>query len=303
MEGDAFSILDCCMASLGGMKGKTGLGRIYQLLAASSADAETCGPGANSFTSALCDSLEELSRKANGGPFLSTELVERINTKRRAHPCQIWDRLRQYKKAVQLGRLDKTPSLEDSFSDEGLEQASLLIHFSLKTSDLTDGQIERLAAELPCAFKDATIPLRRVDWVNMSARKPQTTRIPVRLNVSFGPEDESVLEAAEMNEMESFPYSPTKIRGHIRAVSTAQKWRSQVRRKHDDRARCLEVNMGYSTHASTWFMAVKLSGLLFMFGLLFFREDRTGLVLWSALVGFMLLCGPCRASAIRECMR
>ena len=304
MEGDALSILDCCMASLAAMKGRVGLRRTYQLLAAASADARTCGPGQNSFTTALCESLEELLSEANGETFLLTQLSERINTKRRSQPCLLWDRLRAFKSTIQLGPLIQSPNLEDSFCIEGPEQASLYLRFSLKKSDLNDDQIESLAEHLVGAYDEAKVPLRRVDWMGMSTTKRKMTRTPgVHLDVSLGVEDESVLEVVDANGNNVFIPPPTRIYGAFRAVNTAQKWRSVVKRKNGNKVQLLGDDKMPLAQGSTWVMAVKMSSLLFMFGLLFFRKDRTGLFLWGAFVILMLLYGPCRVHSLRHCLR
>ncbi|KAH8729022.1 hypothetical protein GQ44DRAFT_571519, partial [Phaeosphaeriaceae sp. PMI808] len=168
MKGDALSILDCCMASLAGIN-KCGNGppRTYQLLAASAANALTAGPGQNSFTNALCESLTELPKESVGGTFLLNQLCERINTKRMSHACLSWDRLQTFKRTIQLGRLEKSLKLEDSFHNEPTEQSSLLLRFSFKKNDLEDKKIENLAEQVVAACHEADAPIRRVDWVRM----------------------------------------------------------------------------------------------------------------------------------------
>jgi hypothetical protein len=170
--GDALAILDCCFASTAAVtrKGRNEELRTYQLLAASSADEYTCGPGQKSFTHALCDSLQELLIETRGGTFPVIKLWERINTKRTTQAALMWDRLQRYKRNVELGRLDPNPERDASFRDEDPEQASLVLRFSLKTNELNNQQVDTLARQLPGAFKEAGVLLRRMEYVELERR-------------------------------------------------------------------------------------------------------------------------------------
>lgn len=146
--------------------------RAYQLLAASSPDSPTNGPGEKSFTTALCDSLEELLRESNGESFPVVKLEERINSKRTAQASLIWDRLGRYKRNVKLGRLEPNLKRHASFQKAEPERAALVLRFSLKTNDMDDKQIEELARQMPAACKEAGVLVRRVEWVKLEQSSP-----------------------------------------------------------------------------------------------------------------------------------
>ncbi|KAI4922709.1 hypothetical protein J4E90_001142 [Alternaria incomplexa] len=90
---DVLSILDCCCASTAAVKGRSTELRAYQLLAASTLEGYTNEPGEKSFTTAFCDSLEELIEESKEESFSVIKLWERINTKRASNAALIWDRL------------------------------------------------------------------------------------------------------------------------------------------------------------------------------------------------------------------
>jgi hypothetical protein len=237
MEGDALSVLDCCMASTAALKGKTDIQRVYQLLAASSVDAPTCGPGQNSFTTALCDSLEELLTEADGGMFLLTQLCERINTKRKNQACLSWDRLRTFKRTVQLGRLDQTQERDVSFRNEAPEQASLVLRFSLATYDLNNNQIEALGEQLPRVCREAQIPLRRIDWMGMKRTDRPSARLS-RRDAFVRAGDRRALQTQNNNSLESYDDEVSEAENAdgykgLRALNVMQRWRIATLRKSD----------------------------------------------------------------------
>jgi hypothetical protein len=164
---DVLSILDCCYASTAAVKGRSDDLRTYQLLAASSPDGPANGPGKKSFTTALCDSLEELLNDSENEGFPVIKLWEKINMKRTAKSAFLWDRLQRYKRNIELSRLHPTPERDESFRKEEPEQASLVLRLSLKTDDLSDEQVRKLAQQMPTACKVAGVPVRRMEWVKM----------------------------------------------------------------------------------------------------------------------------------------
>jgi hypothetical protein len=170
--GDALAILDCCFASTAASKSRVEDTRTYQLLAASAAEGRTKGPGEQSFTHALCDSLEELLKESKEGAFSVFKLWETINTKRTTQAALMWDRLQRYKRSVELGRLKPTPERDAAYKNSEPERASLTLRLSLRTEDLEDEWIERLARSLPAACKEAGVRVRRVEWVKMEQRDP-----------------------------------------------------------------------------------------------------------------------------------
>ena len=310
------------MASTAAMKCRNGLPRTYQLLAATAAGAPTCGPGQNSFTTALCDSLQDLLEEAKGGTFLLTQLCERINTKRKAQACLSWDRLQGFKRTVQLGHLEPAPNLEDSFCNEEPELTSLLLRFSFKNSDLENDQIERLAEQLPHACHEAKVLLRRIDWIRMTTTKQKPDRNPRTLHdVPFRNQEEIDLEdqAVELFDADGnsvFDPQNAHLYKVLRPVNARQRWQSTlmtvnathrwqsiVRKKHDNKLQLLKDSREKLPYVSAWVIYLKLSSLLLMFGLLFFREDRTGLILWGVFVALMLVYGPCSVRVFDDCLK
>ncbi|KAF1972167.1 hypothetical protein BU23DRAFT_469178 [Bimuria novae-zelandiae CBS 107.79] len=179
MEGDVLAILDCCFASRAGLKMKQEDLRTYQLLAASPAGSPTEGPGKNSFTTALCDSLSELIDESGGGNFPLTKLIQRINRQRTKIACVPWDRLHKHNRQIQLARLAEAHDRVASFENREPEKAYLNFRLSLATDDLEKEQIEMLARQMPKACKEARIPVLRIDWVKME--KTQMERMPADL--------------------------------------------------------------------------------------------------------------------------
>jgi hypothetical protein len=171
-DADVLAILDCCFASTAAVKNSSDQTRAYSLLAASSTEGYTPEPGPKSFTTALCDSLEELLDESEDETFPLIKLWEKINTK----PGQgsiPWDRLERHKQTfgnIRLGRLQPDLERETSFHDADPELASLTLRFSLKTDELDDIQIRNFAYVLPETCKEAGIPVRRMEWVGFENR-------------------------------------------------------------------------------------------------------------------------------------
>lgn len=149
-------------------KGRSNDLRLHQVLAASSTNGSTYGPGPRSFTNALSASLKELldETKEDEG-FTVFKLHERIARKREEAGAFFMDRLQQNRRSIELSRFHATPEREASFQKEEPEQASVVLRLSLKTDNLDNVQVERLAQQLPVACKEAGIPVGRMDWVHM----------------------------------------------------------------------------------------------------------------------------------------
>jgi hypothetical protein len=170
---DTLVLLDCCYTSTADLRGRYEESRTYQSLAASSLEGYTPGPGEKSFTTALCDSLQELLVESKGKSFSVIKLSERINTKRTHQSAVMWNCLQRYKQSVELGRLVRNPERESSFQKEIPEKASLLLRFSLGNDELSDAVIDRLARQLPEACEEARVHVRRIEWVKMEHRNPK----------------------------------------------------------------------------------------------------------------------------------
>lgn len=292
MEGDALSILDCCMASTAGMKRRNGALRAYQLLAASAAGAPTCGPGVDSFTTALCESLIELLKEAGSGTFYITQLVEKINTKRRLQACLLWDRLRAFRYTVRLGRLEQCHYSGDSFPNADPEQSSLLLRFSFKTCDLEDDQIKRLAEKLSYACHDAKILLRRIDWVQMTTVDHDAER-NLRIYQNDDLPNDGLIRISERRAVErrflDF-YQATKT------IIVAQRIIKAFRRRQAERNRLtwhmVSMSVLYELKSVT---ILEIIALTLTYGLMYVRDERTGQVMWGLMVAWMLTWGPCKA--------
>jgi len=294
MVGDALSILDCCMASTAGIKRRSGLPRTYQLLAASAADAPTRGPGRNSFTTALCDALIELANGPEDGTFLLAQLCQRINTKRKLEACIAWDQTGLFKRTIQLHRLEQSPEMTDSFCNEEPEQSSLFLRLSFKTTDLEDGQIERLAANLPHACDEANVPLRRIDWVRMTNGEQALMRTPSSMyrTMPLGVDGTLGDTLFEFSDNEIFGNQPSDFYVASRTVSLAQKFRAVVRKRQAIKHRRNVLT----------FIVLKLFGLLFTFSLLYYRGEQERLVLSGFLSAYMIMYGPCKVVGFGSCV-
>jgi hypothetical protein len=273
MEGDALVILDCCMASAAVHKVRSQGSRIYQLLAASSEDSVTYGPGPNSFTTALCDSLEELLAEKAGGPFLLTQLSEKINEKRTRQPSVTWDRLRSYKRSVQLGPLHQTQEGKQerkaAFQKNEPEKASITLRLSLKVNDLGNEQTQTLAEQLPRLCHETKIPLRRIYWEGMTANKRGVSRA-----IEIGNEEFSDVTEDEIHE--------AAIGGAlfqaVHQVNAAYRVRNAFKRKHESRLRACD-----GTSGGLFFFARALMMLsAVLAGSLFFTETRERCILLAA---------------------
>ena len=210
---DVLCILDCCYASSAVHKGRNDDLRLYQVLAASSPDGDTYGPGPKSFTSALCTSLEELlvDTKEDEG-FTVLKLFERISLKRDDGGAFLLDRLQQHRRSIELSRFRANPEREASFRQEEPEQASVVLRLSLKTSDLDNVQVEKLAQQMPTACREAGIAVRRMDWVYMeqSPRNPRqafrnVVNAVIKQKISVRVEEQETSPTRSESTMREYP--------------------------------------------------------------------------------------------------
>ncbi|KAL1606519.1 hypothetical protein SLS60_003924 [Paraconiothyrium brasiliense] len=241
---DALAILDCCFASTAAIKGRNEEFRTYQLLAASSQGNPTDGPGKLSFTTALCESLEELLKESKDETFPVIKLWERINTKRKTQAALIWDRLQRYKRNIELGRLAPESDREASFKSESPEQASLVLRLSLKTRDLENRKIEMLGRQLPVLCKNVGIPIRRMEWVKMEQRNPsQVLRHAVKQTLRRNPSRRK----SSPGQLQQLPKSP-ELRKRTQSDLAS---RSAAKRRALDTASVVEeyLNPGLRTPA------------------------------------------------------
>jgi hypothetical protein len=116
--------------------------RLYQLLARSSPDTSMSGAGESSFTTALCDSLEELLGESKDQSFHVTMLLERINARRNSHAAQLWPQDRGgFKRNIELGRLH--PPLEEDTSISQKEEPFVRDENLKEWSDDDNGVVRR----------------------------------------------------------------------------------------------------------------------------------------------------------------
>jgi hypothetical protein len=170
---DVLAVLDCCFASTAAVKSSGNQTRAYQLLAASSKEGLTSEPGEDSFTTALCDTLEELLRESPDRTFPLIKLHGKINQKH-GKESFLWDRLKQLESQtwgkIALGRLAPNSKRCESFQNKEQERASLTLRISLKTDNLEDDVVEKLAGYIPKACEEAGLHVRGVDWVRFGQR-------------------------------------------------------------------------------------------------------------------------------------
>ena len=141
---------------------------VYESIEVFSADNVTDGAGESSFTSALISSLKELSQESRDSTFTSKALMEKISLKKDMLGSVVADNSQGQKRYRRLGPLKPTQNAPRAKEPE---RASLLLRFSLTTDNLEQAQIEKLAQQLPEAFREAHVPVRRIDWVKLDAAK------------------------------------------------------------------------------------------------------------------------------------
>jgi hypothetical protein len=284
MEGDALVILDCCMASAAAAKCRNVGSRIYQLLAASAEESFTSGPGPNSFTTALCNSLEELLAE-KGGPFLLTQLCEKINEKRKRQPCLIWDRLRSYKRTVQLGPLHQhqTQERKAAFRKDALERASINLRLSLKVEDLDKDQIKHIAREIPRICREAKVDIRRIYWEGMTSKKRAMSSI-----IDADSDDAFEVTIDDRSEDAIGGARPMVFAAAVHSVNRAYRVRNAFRKIQDHR-RPVYVNAdgGFQLLART-LMTGSMAVAFALVGALIFTETRERCILFLAGVAMVV---------------
>jgi hypothetical protein len=176
-ESDVITILDCSFASTAAMKAEKKSARAYQLIAASAVQSPARGPGRQSFSTSLANSLEELLQESKREGFPLTKLLETINMKSERHesPAMLWDRLHTFGHSIYLAPIPKERRSKNAITlrTGEPETGALILRFSLKdtTHGLTLKQIEALARQLPKACIDANVPLRRIEWLKYISRE------------------------------------------------------------------------------------------------------------------------------------
>ncbi|CAN9136467.1 unnamed protein product [Alternaria alternata] len=284
MEGDALVILDCCMASAAALKCRNVGSRIYQLLAASAEESFTTGPGPNSFTTALCNSLEELLDE-KGGPFLLTQLCEKINEKRKRQPCIPWDRLRSYKRTVQLGPLHQhqTQEREAAFQKDAPERASINLRLSLKVEDLNDEQIKHVARQIPHICREAKVDVRRIYWEGMTTKKRAMSSI-----IEADSDDGYEVTINNQGEDTIGRTRPMVFEAAVHSVNRAYKVRNAFRRMHDNRRpTCESENGAFQLFART-LMTGSMALAFALVGALVFTETKERCILFGAGVAMVV---------------
>jgi hypothetical protein len=284
MDGDALVILDCCMASVAAAKCRSIGSRIYQLLAASAEESLTSGPGPNSFTTALCNSLEELLVK-KGGPFLLTQLCEKINEKRKKQPWLTWDRLRSYKRTVQLGPLHQheTQERKAAFKKDALERASINIRLSLKVEDLDNEQIKRLAREIPRACQKATVDIRRIYWEGMTTQKRASSSV-----IDADSDDVCEIIIDDQRQDGFTGALPMVLEAAVRDVNRVHRVRNAFRRRRDCRQLSCEYTDGRYQLAYRTLMAGSIAMAISLAGALVFTETRERCILLGAGIAMVM---------------
>ena len=172
-EGDILVTMDTCYAS-NHIKGRADRGsepRLYELLAASSFDKLTHGPGPESFTTAMISALQALLEEHRGHPFTVQQLCEKINLhpERRMIQSQVWRRLKQYERNIAFG-----PQLEvekEKWSSLGKTCATLTLELPLLVESLSSDQIQDLARDFCKAIKHKRL-VRTIEWRSLERIEP-----------------------------------------------------------------------------------------------------------------------------------
>ena len=176
VQGDVLVIFDCCYAS--DLQRSLRFGnKAFEMLAASNRNKTTPGPGPQSFTSSLTESLRELLKERKGNHFTTYDLLSKISPKRPVglEPA-LHNRRFHIDGALESRHISFAPlksqvkTQPKDFFRRYPNASNLTLTFELGHRLLEDKQLERLGRNLPGVFKEAKIPLRRVHWRGIEAR-------------------------------------------------------------------------------------------------------------------------------------
>ncbi|KAF9701011.1 hypothetical protein EKO04_000601 [Ascochyta lentis] len=172
-DADVLTILDTCYASNITKSAKQST-RKFELLSACPIDQVTAAPGPWSFTRALIDNLNELTKDYGDRPFSTFHLNQRIcmDKRRLDTPSHLWYRLPndQHILLAPLRRNSEHVQRKPEFVRA--PRGYLTLQFALRDDTLNQVQIEYLTKKLSKAFENKPlIGLRRVDWLGIRPTK------------------------------------------------------------------------------------------------------------------------------------
>lgn len=204
---DVLAILDCCFAGNVHKGGLSDHERTYQLLSAGDKDQITQNPGAQSFTTALIESLSQLLEERKGRPFTTTQLRDRIANQesRNKNPPRLAHRLHTDDRQIFLAPLEEQKRRASQTIAEP-SQAFLTLRLALSQGKLDEEQVVTLARNMTQAAKISKVNVQRLDLLNfsVSTRKwnlPKMVRIntlpAVRLMLGFKRSLDTLQEALD----------------------------------------------------------------------------------------------------------
>jgi hypothetical protein len=170
-DADVLTILDTCSAGAIVKSAAGDPARTFEVLAATTRDAPTAGPGPRSFTKALIDSLEERLESLQETPFTTFDLNVAIMTRRQNQRSQVYPR-HQRQHSPRFIKLAPLPR-EDTPKASVL--STLTSHLTLRLAiddfnSLTRERVESLARELAqTCKKNKELGVRAFEWVEYRA--------------------------------------------------------------------------------------------------------------------------------------
>ncbi|OCL10549.1 hypothetical protein AOQ84DRAFT_315278 [Glonium stellatum] len=176
-EGDILALLDCCFASNACIRRSIiDDNKTYEVLAASGPAQVSPGPGKDSFTTALIESLNQLVTEFGDGSFSTRDLHEKILFKRPNTTPTLLRGPPDNNRHVRLRPMKDGQNRQEARSIKDTSKGLLSLEFALNTDYLLKWQIEKLTCYLPKAFEPAKTSVQNVVWRGFrSARRPMPT--------------------------------------------------------------------------------------------------------------------------------
>jgi hypothetical protein len=228
--------------------------------------------------------LEELLAEKRG-PFLLTQLCEKINEKRKKQPCLTWDRLRSYKRTVQLGPLHQhqTQERKAAFQKDAPERASINLRLSLKVEDLDENQIRYVAQEIPRICREVKVDVRRIYWEGMTTKKRTMSSI-----IEADSEDAFEVPIDDRGEDGIGRPRPMIFEAAVHSVNRAYRVRNAFRRMQDNRRPTCERENGVSQLFARTLMTGSMALAFALVGALVFTETKERCILFGAGVAMVV---------------
>ncbi|CAO2652825.1 Nn.00g022360.m01.CDS01 [Neocucurbitaria sp. VM-36] len=164
VQGDVFSIMDCCYAS-DLLRNVPEYGRTFETLCASHIGLPTAQPGENSFTRCLINTLKDLAVESSSSFFTTRCIQERMQKARADHAPALWRRIPGNSRHIRLSKLK--PLNERPKKNKEIPSHARFLHlgFALKNEFFHETHIEALTKKLPELFASGGVPLVDIKWL------------------------------------------------------------------------------------------------------------------------------------------